>query len=333
MSLPSLGPATLLAVLGALLLAPASGFAVEFGTLKVGVLQFGTVSWELDVIEHNGLDRKHGFDLEVQGYGSGDATNVALQGGAVDAIVDDWLWVSRQRAEGKNLVFIPYSTTIGALMVPPDAGIQTVEDLAGRKLGVAGGPLDKSWLLIRGYARDKFGMDLANEVDPAFGAPPLLNQKALDGELDGGVLNYWHFAARLEARGFEQLIGADEAARELGITTDVPQLGYVLDESFADRNQALVLAFVAASKEAKELLRTSDEEWQRLRPLTKAEDDATFEILKRRYREGIPSRFGASEQADAAKLYAILRGLGGQKLVGSAEDLAPGTFWSKLTTY
>jgi NitT/TauT family transport system substrate-binding protein len=331
--LPGPWSAALLAVLCGLMIAPASALAAELGTLRVGVLEFGTVNWELDVIEHNELDRKHGFDLEVQGYGSGEATNVALQGGAVDAIVDDWLWVSRQRAVGKNLVFIPFSTTIGALMVPSDAGIETVEDLAGRKLGVAVGPLDKSWLLIQGYAREKFGMDLADAVEPAFGAPPLLNQKALDGELDGGALNYWHFAARLEARGFEQLIGADEAAKELGIESDVPQLGYVLDEGFADQNEALVLAFVAASREAKELLRTSEAEWQRIRPLTRAEDDATFEILKRRFREGIPSSFGPDEQADAARLYGILRGLGGQKLVGSAEELAPGTFWSKLATY
>ena len=84
----------------ALLLALASwaAGAQDLGTVKVGVLEFGTVNWELDVIKHHGLDRERGFTLEVQAFASGQATNVALQGEAVDAIVDDYLWVSRQRS-------------------------------------------------------------------------------------------------------------------------------------------------------------------------------------------------------------------------------------------
>ena len=42
--------------------------AQDLGTLKLGVQQFGTVSWELDVIKHHGLDRKRGFTLEVHDY-------------------------------------------------------------------------------------------------------------------------------------------------------------------------------------------------------------------------------------------------------------------------
>ena len=109
-----------------------------------------------------------------------------------------------------------------------------------------------------------------------------------------------------------------------------PQLGYVFYESFADANPELIAAFADASRAAKELLK-GDAEWQRLRPLTRAEDDATFEALKRRYREGIVERWGEAEQADAAELYAILAELGGEKLVGGATELAPGTFWPNVT--
>ena len=96
--------------------------AQDLGTIKVGVLEFGTVNWELDVIRHHALDKERGFTLEVQGFGSGEATNVALQGEAVDSIVDDYLWVSRQRSDGQMLTFIPFSSTVGALMVPADSG-------------------------------------------------------------------------------------------------------------------------------------------------------------------------------------------------------------------
>jgi hypothetical protein len=32
--------------------------------LRIAVLKFGTVNWELDVIKHHGLDKANGFTLE-----------------------------------------------------------------------------------------------------------------------------------------------------------------------------------------------------------------------------------------------------------------------------
>ena len=43
--------------------------------------------------------------------------------------------------------------------------------------------------------------------------------------------------------------------------------------------------------------------------------------------EGIPRRPVAEEAADAGKLYHVLAAIGGEKLVGSAPEMAPGTFW------
>ena len=302
--------------------------AENIGVLRLGVLGFGTVNWELDVIKTNGLDEERSFTLAVEGFAGGQATKVALQGDAVDGIVSDWFWVSRQRAEGENFVFIPYSSTVGALMVPPDSDIQSLEDLAGKKIGVAGGELDKSWLMVQAIAKERHGMDLANEVEAIFGAPPLLNEKVETGELDA-VLNYWHFCARLEAKGYNRLVGVNDATKELGIASDVPQLGYVFREEFANENADLIEAFADASRAAKALLQT-DEEWERIRELTKAKDDATLEALKSRFQEGIPLSWGEVERMDAAQLYELLAGLGGEELVGPSPTLVDGTFWSNV---
>ena len=83
--------------------------------------------------------------------------DVALMGDAVHAIVEDWLWVSRQRADGVPVTWIPYSSSIGAVMVKADGPVRTLADLKGRKLGVAGGAIDKGWLMLQAYARDKAG--------------------------------------------------------------------------------------------------------------------------------------------------------------------------------
>ena len=81
--------------------------------------------------------------------------------------------------------------------------------------------------------------------------------------------------------------------------------------------------------QAKNLLASSDEEWLRLAPIVRAEG-AELERLRDRYREGIPRRPVAEEEADAGKLYRVLAEIGGEKLVGSAPDMAPGTFWQGL---
>ncbi len=303
--------------------------AENIGFLRLGVLSVAEVNWELDAIKTHALDEERSFTLHVEGFDGGQATKVALQGDAVDGIVSDWLWVSRQRAAGENLVFVPYSSAVGALMTPPGSDIRSLEDLAGKTVGVIGGALDKSWLLVQGVAKQRHGLDLASEVKVVFGAPPLLNEKILTGELDA-VLNDWHFCARLEAQGYGRLLGVHEAAEALGVASDVPQLGYVFREDFAEENADLIEAFADASRAAKALLQT-DEEWDRLRALTEAGDDATLETLKLRFQEGIPLSWGEVERLDASKLYSILAGLGGDDLVGPSPTLMPGTFWSKVS--
>jgi NitT/TauT family transport system substrate-binding protein len=303
--------------------------AYAAGRVRIGVLKFGTVSWELDTLKHHELDAANGLDLEIVHFAGEDATNVAMLAGEIDIIVSDWLWVSRQRTEGSDVTLAPYSTAVGAIMVKQDSPIRSVSDLKDKKIGVTGGPLDKSWLLIQALAKRDGGLDLAASNEIVFGAPPLISEKAIAGELDA-VLNFWHFCARLEANGFRRLIGANDAAKALGATGDVSALGYVFHETWAAENRDIAMGFVKASAAAKELLAGSDEEWLRLAPVMRAEGKE-LETLRDRYREGIPRRPVAEEQADAAMLYRVLAEVGGEKLVGTATKMAPGTFWAELT--
>ena len=293
--------------------------------VRVGVLKFGTVNWELDVIDHHGLDRQNGIELTVQKLASKNATSVALQGGAVDIIVSDWIWVSRQRAANKDYVFVPYSLTVGALMVNPVAGIESLADFNGQKLGIAGGPVDKSWLILQAWS-EKQGMDIKASVEPTFAAPPLLNKLALRDEIPA-VLNFWHYTARLSAAGFKSLVSVNQMLPELGVDGDVPLLGWVFSEKWAQQNPEALLGFLRSSYAAKARLDSSDEEWQRIKPLTKADSDKLLDALKNAYRAGIPRQFGEAERENAARLFAIMAKLGGEKLVGDSMELQQGTFW------
>ena len=294
--------------------------------IRIGVLQYGTVNWELDAMTRNGLDGKNGVAVEIVPFAGEAASNVALQAGAVDMIVSDWLWVSRQRATGADYTFAPYSTSVGSIMVQAHSKIESLADLKGKKLGVAGGPLDKNWLLIQALARKQDGLDLSAESDIVYAAPPLLAAKAESGELDA-VLDYWHYAARLEAKGFRTLLSGTEAAMTMGASGPVAAIGWTFHDSFAKAHPRAIAGFLAADAATDDLLKTSDAEWQKLRPLTRAEDDKTLTTLRDRYREGIPTRSAAAERKDAETLYGLLADIGGEKLVGPSRTLVDGTYW------
>jgi NitT/TauT family transport system substrate-binding protein len=321
--------AALLSFVFVLLLAAQPARAAE--ALRLGLLKFGTVSWEVETLRRLGLDGKAGLELEVIDLANPEAGKIALLGGSVDVIVSDWLWTARQRAEGEALSFVPYSGAVGALMVPPDSPIRTPADLKGKRIGVAGGPLDKSWLLVRGLAKQEHGFDPATASDPVFAAAPLLSQQAEARQLDA-VLTYWNFAARLEAKGFRRLLDVEEVGARLGGGgVRVPSLGYVFREEWARTHPQAIAAFFNATLEAKAALAANDAAWEPLRPLMRAEDETTFRALRDGYRAGIPRRWGEAEMRAAEGIFAVLAGLGGAPLVGKAERLPPGTFWPGAT--
>ncbi|MEI4487102.1 ABC transporter substrate-binding protein [Frigidibacter sp. MR17.14] len=300
--------------------------AADLPVLKLGLQLSGTVNWEVDTIRHEGFDRANGIELQVQDVAVGPAGQVALQAGEVDAIVSDWLWVARQRADGKDLVFIPYSRAVGGLMVPKDSPAKTLADLKGGKIGIAGGPVDKSWLILRAYAEQQEKIDLAATTEQVFGAPPLIYKAALSGEVQA-ALNFWHFGAKMQAAGMRELLSVTEAGRALGLDPDTPLLGYVLRGEVVRDHPEVAKALAAASKQAKERLATSADAWDRLRPMMNAEDDAQFEALKAGYIAGIPADGPVSEEA-AGKMLALMASLGGEELVGKATTLPKGVFWT-----
>lgn len=306
-------------------LAPNLAHALD--KVRVGVLEFGTVNWELDVLKEHKLDATNNFDLEVVPVASADAATVALLGGSVDIVVTDWLWVAQQRASEQDYVLFPYSTAVGSLLASPKANIKTLADLKGKKLGVAGGAKDKSWLLLRAYTQQTDKIDLAKETEVQYGAPPLLNEVMQQGELDA-VLNFWNFTARLQDDGLQTVITVPQVLEGLGIQNDLPMIGWVFSEKWAGEHEAAAKGFLTASYAAKKIMQDSDEEWVRIRPRMKADKESVFSALRDAFRAGIPACFGEKQQTAASQTFKLLADLGGKDLVGEVKELPQGVFYS-----
>ena len=294
-------------------------------TLRIGLQKTGTFAWQLDVIRRHDLAAAAGLDLKITEYASPDAGKLALNSGSVDLALVDWLWVARARALGARLQFYPYSSAVGAIMVKTDSPLRDLGDLKGRVLAVAGGPLDKNWLIVQAAAFRQ-GIDLKRDATLQYGAPPLMFQKLLQGEAEAS-LNYWNFCARLEAQGYRRLLDVRDAEIALGLKEPVALLGYAFTEDFAASHKSIIDRFIAIVQKANDIMRRSDAEWEALRPLMNAEDQATFEAYRDQTREGMPRRTIAAEQADANALFKTLAGIGGAELVGPLQELDPGLYY------
>jgi NitT/TauT family transport system substrate-binding protein len=300
-----------------LVVAAAPALAGE--TLRIGLQTTGPFAWQLDVIRRHHLADGAGLDLKISEYASPDAGKLALNSGSVDLAVVDWLWVARARALGAKLLFYPYSSSAGAIMVKNDSPVRKVDDLKGRVLAVAGGPLDKSWLIVQAAAIRR-GIDLKREATLEYGAPPLIFQKLDQGEAEAS-LNFWNFCARLEAKGYRRILDVRDAEIALGLEQPVALIGYAFSEGFAASHQSMIDRFIAIAEKADDIMLRSDGEWEALRPLMHAEDQPTFNAYRDQTRAGIPRRPIAEEEADARTLFKALASIGGPELVGPSPAL------------
>ena len=297
---------TLLAALAALQIAAASAA----DTIRIAAQKTGTFAWELAIIRAHGLDKEANLALEVRELASPEAGKIAL------------------RSLGAKLAFYPYSTALGAVMVPDKSPIRTLADLKGRKLAVAGGPIDKSWLLLQASLQQD-GINLKSDSTIVYGAAPLVAAQMLNGDMDATV-NYWNYCAALEEKGFRRIAAIQDLVEHFGAKGPVAMVGYVFDEGWANANRDRLARFIDMTRQAKQILATSDSAWDEIAKLTGAPDAATLRAYRDRYREGIPRRRIEDEEKDARVLYRVLAGIGGRDLVGPAPELDPGTFYHAL---
>jgi len=296
--------------------------------INVGVLLNGTASWEMQVIKDRKLDEEHGFELLLKNVSGKEASHVALMAGDVDVVLSDFVWVAALRSAGEEFTAVPHSYAVGGLMVMPDGPIQSIADLPGKTVGIAGGPVDKSWVILQAYYAAQTGESLADKVTARFGAPPLINELLAEGQIDAS-LNFWHFNARAKASGANELISVTDMMTGMGITDNPPLLAWVFRDQTAASKRKQIKAFLDASFAAKDLLLNDDAVWETLREKMGASDnDALFVNLRDDYRAGILRTYNDDTIAAAAASFAIMAEHGGSDLVGDSNEMAPGTFWS-----
>ncbi|MEG3765409.1 ABC transporter substrate-binding protein [Alteromonas sp. 14N.309.X.WAT.G.H12] len=313
----------LLLAVSSLLFSPAL-FAAN--TLRVGVLQYGTVNWEIQTIQELKLEKTYNVSLSVVPLSSPQALLVALQGNKVDVILSDWLWVVRQLEMGRHYRFSPYSTNAGHLVVNGQANIETLQDLKNKTLGVAGGRENKNWVLFRSYINQTTGLIANKDFTVKFAAAPMLNALMQQGELDA-VINFWHYAAQLNADGMPTLLTLQQLLAKQGVSPSVPMLGWVFKDQFARAHPSTIAQFLALSQYARQQLLRHDAIWEKL-PAFQRFAAKAHEPLKTIYRQGAIVTPQPDFAANMDAIYQYLKANQGEdNVTGHFEQVPTDILW------
>ena len=213
-----------------------SAFGPDAKEITIALQEAGTAAWEIAAMQAAGLDKLHHIKVNVRGVADSKAGQVALQAEEVDAMLSDFVWVSSQRNQGADFTFVPHSLVVGGLMVDPAGPVKTVADLEGKTLAVAGGPVDKSFIILQAYFNAKTGKALPDLITAEFGAPPLVNELLTGGQAQA-ALNFWHFNVRAKLAGMQEVVAVKDMLADLGVSRQPPLLGCVFSEKVA-RNKA-----------------------------------------------------------------------------------------------
>jgi NitT/TauT family transport system substrate-binding protein len=211
---------------------------------------------------------------------------------------------------------------MGNVLAATGVEVASVADLRGKRIGVAGGPDSKGWIILDEVARQQ-GIDLSREAQVQYAAPPLLNQALRRGQVDV-LVTFWHFAAELTAAG-QAYTALDMQAllQSLGLEPGLPILGYVFRDDWAIANAELLEKFATALGRTKRQLAEEPDHWQALRPLMRASNDAHFQALRRGFIAGIPAALDPRQVAQLQRLL-ILTGVDPDAVMPARLFLGPG---------
>ena len=234
--------------------------AGDGGTVRIMISPAGTMGIAPAVIKKYELDKKHGFNLEVISYSDQKSATAAIQGKSAEMVVFDWLATARLRASGTPVVGIaPFLTYVNSVIVPKDSKLNTLADLKGKRVGVAH-KTGFDWVIMQAAAEKLNKMDLGRDVEVREGAVPLLRGLIEKGDLDATQM--WNsLAPEMLASGkYRTMVTIRELTQQMGLPT-VPFLMFSMREDYAKQNPGNAKAFVAAYRDAADILMKNEEVW------------------------------------------------------------------------
>ena len=152
-------------------------------TLRVGYMANYASLWAVMTGINGGFFEDEGITVELTEFGDGPSEIAAMEGGSID-LAYIGKGAHRLCITGSAIIFAPSSVhTTDKLVCAADSGIETVDDLAGKKIGYSAGSSSETTLdnalAKAGLTRDDVTL---NALDPGYIVPAMIS-----GDIDVAV--------------------------------------------------------------------------------------------------------------------------------------------------
>jgi len=309
-----------LAIFGAAANEPAA--KGDGGTVRLLVNLAGTQSFPPYVIERFSLDKKYGFTLATVPSNTTQTTTTAFQTHAGDIGIFGWNDLSRVKAGGVKVVGIaPFLGWANTIVVPVDSQISSLGDLKGKKIGVYS-RTSLDWVVMRAVAERQYHLDLEKDVDIQEAAVSLLRGLIEQGKLDATQMFNDLTAPMVVSGKFRVMAPIKVLVDQLGLP-DTPFIMYAVDTNYAAAHDDNVRAFLAAYREAIDILESDDAVWADRAKELNMTDAAVVAKLRDLSRPMLMKTFAPDAEANIRRMWAVLLATAGAEKLGMS-DLVDG---------
>jgi len=293
---------------------------VEDLTVRVSVPPFGSQAFVLDMIDQQGIGERHGITIERVPFSGPPTHYLHITGDVSDVAAATWLELQQNQARGLRVIGVgPNLRYVNPLVVGADSGIESIEDLKGKRIGVyfqAGTDV----LAARAAIIEQYGFDYFEENEILSADAPLLDDQLRRGEIDA-AFTFSNFAAGLVADGAGEtlFVTADLLNEVFGIDPDAPFGVYITSARVVNEQPEKLERFLAAYVDAVEVLQTDDSVWPALAESRGVTDpDAVAEFMASE-RNGFATAWNQETIENFEEIFNILLDIGGEELTGIAE--------------
>jgi NitT/TauT family transport system substrate-binding protein len=275
----------------------------------------GTSAFPPYVMQKYKLDQKYGFELQVIPVANANAQITAFQAGAAEFGGLGWNDIARMRAAGVNVVGVaPWLNWVDCVLVPKESPAKNLGDLKGKKVGTIN-RTTLNWIVMRAVTINNYKFDLEKDSVVQEGAISLLRGLTEQGQLDATMM-FNSLAPDMLATGkYRMLASLRDLLKDLGLP-ETPFLMHAADAGYAAKNPGNTKAFLAALREAIQILNADDAVWVEKGRDLKITDKTALEIFRDEARADMMTTFSSTTEADIRKTFDVLLAVGGVSVMG-----------------
>jgi NitT/TauT family transport system substrate-binding protein len=296
----------------------AANYQGDGGVLRMTNNPAGTNAFAVFVMQKFGLDKKYGFQMQVISTGTASAAATAIQAGSADVIVSDMMDLARMRNAGVKVIgIVPMFKWGDHIIVPTDSPIHNLGDLRGKRFGTDS-IQNSTWFVMRAAGLKTYNIDLLKDTKVQAGGVGLLRGLMEEGQLDATFI-YNNITPAMTVTGkFRVLYQMRDLIKQIGLDGDVPFLLHAASEDYAAKHPANIRAYLAAYREAIQILNVNDDVWmEQGRNMKMA--DPSIPPLRDEMRQDLMSKFEPNTEAGMRNIFDVLLATGGPESMGMSK--------------